>query len=278
MERHLLRFSRSQRDPLKPLQRPNRLSGARPLQTDIELNQLFACTQAGVRDSGLNSQRLLRTRLAAQALIQLPGDERSLADLSRSISKGGVRASVAEGKLRSVLLVDVARHIFRFHKCRRTRQIDLSGWPSSAQGVVIKRFLSNAAWPTYNQFAAGIGFTKQRPSQRRSGLRSRKPCRQHCRHMLKSPWRRERTPAEENKYDRLSGVDDGLEQFLLAPRQPKIRSRGCLPAHIRSLAERENHEIYALGRRDRRRDVLVVAFENPDSPGAQHVAFAQAPR
>src|SRR6266853_5492081 len=105
MERHLLRFSRSQRDPLKPLQRANRLSGAGPLQTDIELNQLFACPRARVRDDGLDGQRVSRTRLAAQALIQLPGPELSLADFSRPISEGGIRASVAEGKLRRVLLI-----------------------------------------------------------------------------------------------------------------------------------------------------------------------------
>src|SRR5207245_8046107 len=129
-----------------------------------------------------------------------------------------------------VLLIDVTRHILRRHIRWRTRQIDLARRPSSAQGVVVKRFLSDAARPTNNQFAAGIGVTKQRPSQRRTGLSSRKPCRQHCRHMLKGPWRCKRTPAEENKYDRLSCIDDGLKQFLLAPGQTEIRTRSCLPA------------------------------------------------
>src|ERR1700674_3414259 len=107
--------------------------------------------------------------------------------------------------------------------------MDLARGPSGAQRVVIKRFLSDAARPTNNQFAAGIGFTKQRPTERRSGLSSRKPCRQHRRHILKCPWHRERTPAEENEYDRLSGADDGFGQFLLAPRQTEIRTRRCLP-------------------------------------------------
>src|SRR6202030_109308 len=191
-----------------------------------------------------------RTRLAAQALIQLTGPELSLAHFGRPISEGGVRASVAKGKLRRVLLINVARNVLRFHIRWRTCQIDLARRPSGAQRVVIKRFLSDAARPTNNQFAAGVGFTKQRPTERRTGLSSRKPCRQHCRRMLKGPRRRERTPAEKNKHDRLSRVEDGFEQFLLAPRQAEIRSRGCLPAHIRSLAESENHEIRPLGRRD----------------------------
>src|SRR4029077_2978408 len=136
-----------------------------------------------------------------------------------SISESGVRASIAEGKLGGVLHIDVARYILRFHVGWRTRQIDFARRPSSAQGIVIKRLLSDAAGPTYNQFAAGIGFAKECPSERRACLGSRKPCCQHCRHMLKGPRHRERTSAEENKYDRLSGVDDGLEQFLLAPGQ-----------------------------------------------------------
>ncbi len=96
--------------------------------------------------------------------------------------------------------------------------------------------------------------------------------------MLKSPWHRQRTPAEKNEHDWLSGVDNSFKQFLLPPRQTKIRTRGCLPAHIRRLTERHNHQIRPLGRRNRRRDPLVATPKNPGSLRAQHVAIAEAPR
>ena len=91
--------------------------------------------------------------------------------------------------------------------------------------------------------------------------------------MLKSPWQGERTAAEDNQYDRLAGIYDGFEQFLLAARQAEIRTRGRLPAHFRRLTECQNHQIRTLGSGDRRRDLLVAALQNPNALGADYVAF-----
>ena len=95
--------------------------------------------------------------------------------------------------------------------------------------------------------------------------------------MLKGPWQRQRTAAEEYQYDRLAGVDDGFEQFLLAARQAEIRARSCLPAHVRRLTKCQDHQVCALGRGDCRGDLLVAALENPDPLGADYVALPQAP-
>src|SRR5271157_3225396 len=170
---------------------------------DVELNQFFARTRAGIGDAGFDRQGVDRARVAVQIVIQVRCAELGLADLSRSKSETGVRLSVAEGKLRGILLIDVARNILGVGIMRRVGEIRAVCRTPGTQCVVVKRLLTDAARPTYYQLTAGIGFTEQRPSERRTGFGSGKPGCQNRGYVVKSPRQCERTAAEENEHNRL---------------------------------------------------------------------------
>src|SRR5579859_327100 len=247
-EADALRFPCGQLDMLKALERANRLRRARAFETNVELNCFLARALPRIGDLGADGQRgVRRAFLIQQTVVQCSGAQRCRTDLGSSKSEGRIRESVAEWKLRTVLLVDIPRNILVRALPRRPSKISLARWAARIELVIIKRLLPDGARPGHNQFSGWIGIAEERSNERGAGLHSRKPRGKNRGNVFERPGESEWPTAEEDQDDRFSRGNNRFEELFLAAWQAEMRARSSLTSHIWGVfTKRKNHGIGVL--------------------------------
>src|SRR5208282_623987 len=276
-ESDALRLTRGYFYVLETFERANRLRRARAFQANIELNGFFACSRTGVGDVGANGHLGVRRALrVTKTVVQRSRAQLSRARLRRSVAEARIGKSVAKRKLRTILLVDIARNIFVRGDRRRLREVRVSRWTSRIQRVVVQRFLTDAARPSHGKLTVWIRFSIEYTHQCRTGLDARKPRGENCRHMFERPGKRERSSAEQHQDDRFSSSNYRFQEIFLLARQPEISSRSSFTSHGRSVfAQRKYHRIRVLRDLDGFGQLLVRCVSDVAALRVPHMVRAQ---
>src|SRR5215470_16610404 len=78
---------------------------------------------------------------------------------SRAVTEAGVGEAEAKRKLRCVLLIDVARNVFRLALFRR--MVGIAGGTARVELVVVERLLPDRTRPAEREMSGGRRFAKQ---------------------------------------------------------------------------------------------------------------------
>src|SRR5262249_20042568 len=114
-EGHLFGFAWSKSNSLESAQCPDRLRNAGSPQADVALYGFSGGARSCVGDVRANIQGFLSgLDLRLQSLVQALRAELFLVDGRTSVAKTRIGKPITKRKLRTVLLVDVARNIFLF--------------------------------------------------------------------------------------------------------------------------------------------------------------------
>src|SRR5258708_7069291 len=107
-ERYFFRLAGSERNSLKPAQRPNRLRNTCSAQLHIELNSFVSHSCSRVCDFSAHGHRCARGALAnVKIIIQGLCAELRFVNQEISVPEFRIREPIPEWKLRAVLFVDV---------------------------------------------------------------------------------------------------------------------------------------------------------------------------